>query len=159
MSWIVRAENMGAFATLTSLTIVADAGTLIGDVAPSQGTCTTSGLTVTCQLGVLAAGSTASVTLDALIDRAGPHQLTAAVSTDAATVDAVAANDVAVLLITISPAPSGSPAPSASAAQPGGGLPDTAGRTGAAVGVGGLAAILIVSLAVLGIGRARRRSV
>jgi hypothetical protein len=64
-----------------------------------------------------------------------------------------------VRLITISPAPSGSPAPSASAAQPGGGLPDTAGRTGAAVGVGGLAAILIVSLAVLGIGRARRRSV
>ncbi|MFI0976877.1 calcium-binding protein [Streptomyces sp. NPDC021093] len=84
--------NNGPQAATSTSTAIAFTGAarVIGPVTASQGTCTTSGATVTCALGTLANG--ASATVDIVLEPQATGTLTATTTTTATQTDPVAGN-------------------------------------------------------------------
>ena len=79
------------------------AGVIFGSATPSQGTCSEAGGVVSCDLGDLASGASATVLIDVTPTTAGSLSNSASVSSDAADPDQ--GNNTATELTTVSPVP------------------------------------------------------
>jgi hypothetical protein len=124
VSYVATITNNGPFdasAVTARITLPGAARRL--STLPSQGSCLLSGNVLTCDLGTVASGSTATVSFAIAFDSTGSHRLTATVIVGDTAVDSAAPNDSALLDVAISRP---TPDPTTRPASPGIGLlPDT----------------------------------
>ncbi len=106
VSWTIQAFNDGPQAAAgVVISDVVPAGAPIDAVTASQGTCSRAGQTVTCTIGTLAAGASATVTIAATVaTTAGGAVLDNAATVAAATRDPDFANNAATARATAGPA-------------------------------------------------------
>ncbi len=158
--------NAGPFdASSVRVAITLPPAAAVSSIAVSQGTCTPTGSGLSCDLGPLVAGATATIDLVISFDAAGTHLLVVAASTSGSAVDPDAGNDMAQLSVVISGAP-GEPSPSASPSltprrvPPGGvdELPNTADPARGPAGAAIAAWLAVAGLAVLGVASRRHAS-
>jgi uncharacterized repeat protein (TIGR01451 family) len=96
-------SNQGPNASAEAeLTIALDAGLAFVSAAPAQGSCSDTGGTVVCQLGVINDGADVSVTVEASATAAG-ELTTSATIADASAIDANGADDSTSAAITANP--------------------------------------------------------
>ncbi|MGH2358232.1 MAG: hypothetical protein ACRDGJ_09500, partial [Candidatus Limnocylindria bacterium] len=134
---ITNAGPMAADALTATIPILA--GATLGPATPTQGSCLLAGGILTCDLGPLAPGASAGVTIQLTFGAPGDYDLQAAVSLSGAS-DPDVADNVARLTVSVvaqpqptptptpSPSSTQTPAPSSTIPAPspsGGGLPDT----------------------------------
>jgi uncharacterized repeat protein (TIGR01451 family) len=83
INWTITVENAGPdAATTVTVSDVMPAGVTYVSATPSTGSCSEAGGTVTCDLGNLASGATATIAVTATADAAGDVANTATVSND-----------------------------------------------------------------------------
>jgi uncharacterized repeat protein (TIGR01451 family) len=87
-------------ATGTAVTDTVPTGLRIEAVFPSRGSCTTSGQTIACDVGNLASGATASITVTVLTTKAGSYTNTASVTSEVPDPEAVNNLDSASVQVT-----------------------------------------------------------
>jgi uncharacterized repeat protein (TIGR01451 family) len=125
LTYTIEVTNNGE-TPATGVTVTDDLpdGVTYVSSSASQGTCGESAGTVTCELGDLAGGASASVEIVVTVDTDGTISNTASVATDQTNVNAD--GGTAVLDVTVGAAPTPSPTPTATPAE----LPDTGGGPG-----------------------------
>lgn len=122
-SFLVSMTDAGPFdagAPSLEITLPASATRLL--TTPSQGSCQLSGNVLSCDLGPIASGSTATVAVTVSFASHGSHQLTAAGTVGTGAIDPMSLNDSATLDVAISQP---TPSPSTSSPRGIGQLPDT----------------------------------
>jgi hypothetical protein len=117
ITYTATISNSGPNASaVTTLSVAVPAGISIQTRTPSVGTCTAVNATVTCDLGALASGATASVTLVGTALTVGAQAWSSTVTTGAQ--DSVTANNTAAFTTTVTVPP---PPPSGGGSSSGGG--------------------------------------
>ena len=157
-SYLATITHGGAFdASAVTIEVTLPVGATRVSSTPSQGSCTLDDNVLTCNLGPIASGARAEVTLVVSFASPGEHRIAADVTVSGTTVDPTATNDAATLDVTIGqPTPSPSPSPQGSRGT--GRLPDTSTPPGWLLSMVGLVALALVALVLIAFGSRLRSS-
>jgi uncharacterized repeat protein (TIGR01451 family) len=143
-TYTFQVKNEGPSASsATGLSIALDAGTTLSGTPPSG--CTAAAGALTCSLGALQAGASASVTINAVASGAGTLRTSASATRAAAAVEANAGNDAATVEVT------------SRALSSGGGGSTDAGGGGGHGGGGALSLPFVIGLGLFAVASGVRR--